>query len=176
MLNSNKIYLFDTNVLVQAKNLYYRFCFCRQFWDTVLLGHEKGIFYSTKSVKNEISKGNQDDEVRVWMEEVLPDSFFIDDINDQEINKIYSQLMTWAATSTFYTPKAIKEFARNDIADARLIATSKSLGYSIVSQENSDPNRKNKILIPQAADFIGAQWIYVYDMLSEVCDNNFALK
>lgn len=176
MLNCNVKYLIDTNVFIQAKNLYYRFDFCEQFWAALLIGHQKGIFYSTQSVKRELFKGDKEDLVRKWLDNEVPDSFFVDDINNPEINKIYASLMIWASTSNFFSAKAVKEFAEEGVADARLIATAKALGYTIVSQEKSEPERKNKILIPEAAKSINAQYVHIYDMLSQVCACNFSIK
>lgn len=66
-------YILDTNVFVQAKNLYYQFHFCPGFWDWLCKLNPNG-FLSIKNVYDEICYTN--DELKEWV--TKQQSFFVD--------------------------------------------------------------------------------------------------
>ncbi|MCG2592139.1 DUF4411 family protein [Ramlibacter sp. XY19] len=168
-------YLFDSNVFIQAKNLHYRFGFCGGFWDWVEAGHDKHLFFSVKKVQAELNSGKDGDECKAWVQK-LPAAFFVNDTSDKAVMKVYADLMTWAATSTHYLPAAKAEFAGVKEADPFLIAVAKTHGYTIVTHEQSNPQKKNKIPLPDAAAHFGVTTAYVYDVLSQHASSTFKLK
>lgn len=168
-------YLFDSSVFIQAKNIHYQFAFCGGFWDWVVAGHEKRLFYSCKKVQAELNSGNDDDECKVWAKR-LPSGFFLTDTADSGVMKVYADIMKWATSSAHYLPAAKAEFAGVKEADPFLIAIAKEHGYTIVTQEQPNPQKKSKIPLPDAAGQFGVKTVYIYDLLSKHAASTFKLK
>jgi uncharacterized protein DUF4411 len=168
-------YLFDSSVFIQAKNIHYRFGFCGGFWDWVKAGHGNGLFFSCKKVQAELNKGAEKDECKAWAKG-LPVGFFLNDTADAKAMSIYKDLMQWAHSSKHYLQAAKTEFAGADEADAFLIAVAKAHSYTIVSQEQPNPEKKNRIPLPVAADAFDVETIYIYDLLSKHAASTFQLK
>ncbi len=82
--------------------------------------------------------------------------------------------MKWNIENTHFQDSAKQEFARSDIADAFLIATAMAYGYEIITHELSNPARKNKIQIPDAAANFGVKTHFVYDVLSLNSKDDFS--
>ena len=165
-------YLIDTNVFIQAKNMYYRFDFCGGFWDWMKTAHQNGLIYSIKKVREELNAGA--DQCATWIQ-TLPSTFFLDDLNDPAVMAEYGKIMQWSGSSHF-RPAAITEFAKQNVADAFLIAVAKAHNYTIVTQELGNPAARNRILIPDAATVHGVNTVYVYDMLSAHTISTFVAK
>jgi hypothetical protein len=85
----------------------------------------------------------------------------------------YRKIMKWNAENTHFKDAAKIEFARGDIADAFLIATAMAYGYEIITHELGNPHRKNKVQIPDAAEHFGVKTHFVYDILSNSCNEDF---
>jgi Domain of unknown function (DUF4411) len=168
--------LIDTDVFITAKNLYYRYEFCEAFWQWLIDGHQAGLVFSVSQVRNELVDGKNDDLVRQWINEQLPDSFFLPDKKDGATMKAYRPIIQWAASSTHYTKGAKDEFARGDKADAFLVAAAVAHGYQIVTQEKSNLERKNKVMLPDAAKQFGVKPRFIYDFLSQHATGNFNFK
>ncbi|TFY97663.1 DUF4411 family protein [Ramlibacter humi] len=168
-------YLFDSSVFIQAKNIHYRFGFCGGFWDWVKAGHGAGLFFSCKKVQAELNKGEDKDECKAWAKG-LPTGFFVPDMADARVMQAYKDVIKWAEGSKHYLPAAKKEFAGADEADAFLVAVAKAHSYTIVSQELPNPEKKNRIPLPNAADEFKVKTIYVYDLLSKHAASTFQLK
>ncbi|MDP3010945.1 MAG: DUF4411 family protein [Methylococcales bacterium] len=169
-------YLIDANIFIQAKNLHYRFEFCQGFWDWLIQAHQAGIIFSIDKVKMELKNGRDDDPVKNWMIDSSLNNFFLPDTRDSSVMSSYGQIMSWLASDTHYTQPAKNEFARFDVADAFLIAVAKTYDYTIVTHEQSRPEAKKRVLIPDAANAFGIRTIMIYDLLSEHAEGNFALK
>lgn len=167
-------YVFDSSVFVQAKNLYYQFGFCGGFWDWVRAGHEKDLFFSCKKVHAELCAANDDDEAKKWALGI-PETFFLDDVKDGQVMVQYANIMNWAQASTHYLPAAKTEFAQANEADPFLLAVAKAHGYTIVTQEKSNPAKKNRIPLPDAATAFDVPSIFVYDLLSKHATSTFQL-
>mgnify|MGYP001759092167 FL=1 len=57
-------YLLDSNVFIQAKNLYYGFDFAPGFWSWLNMAFEQSQIHSITAVRNELVQGN--DELGAW--------------------------------------------------------------------------------------------------------------
>lgn len=158
-------YLVDANVFIQAKNFHYRFEFCQGFWQWLADGHNAGLLFSTAKVFQELNDGNDDDQVKLWANQ-LPSSFFVPDTHDATVMQAYGQVMTWILPNSHYTQQAKDEFARADKADSFLIATAKTHGFKLTTHELSKPETKRRILIPNAADVFGVGCTMIYNLLS----------
>lgn len=136
------------------------------FWSKVLQLAEDGKIISIDKVKNEIFKN--EDELKQWCEINLPDNFFKD---TSAIISQYSQVAIWAASKgEHYLPNALAEFLDADEADAWLIAYALTDpgGNVIVTHELSEPNRKNKVKIPDACIANGVLYCNTIEMLRQL--------
>ncbi|MEF3083191.1 DUF4411 family protein [Luteimonas sp. SMYT11W] len=147
-------YIVDANVFVQGKNFHYDFSFCRGFWDWIEIGHEAGVIFSIRKVRDELLRGKKGDAAREWAL-AMPDSFFLDDVADLAVMKEYANVIQWAASNQHYKPQAKNDFADANRADAFLLACAKVHGYCIVTQEHHNPEKKVSIPIPTAAIALG---------------------
>jgi hypothetical protein len=58
------VYLLDTNVFIQAKNLHYGLDFCPAFWEWLIEKNTSKQVFSVEKVGDEIDKGK--DELAAW--------------------------------------------------------------------------------------------------------------
>lgn len=152
------VYLLDTNIFVESrKNL--PMDVWTTFWSKLSELAMNGQVVSSIKVKEEISEGY--DELLDWLTSHVPDNFFLP-VDGAAIH-VYSSLQNWAAGGE-YTDTAIEEFARK--ADAYIIATALSNGMTVVTFEKSEPQRRNRVKIPDACLAVGA----------ECCDLNAMLR
>ena len=82
--------------------------------------------------------------------------------------------MQWIASDTHYLPQAKAEFANIDETDAFLIATALAHNCMIVTHETRSPAQKNRVKLPDAADKFSVKTIFIYDLLSQHANGNFA--
>lgn len=61
------IYLLDTNVFIQAKNLHYGLDFCPAFWEWLVTKNKDGRLFTIDRVVDEIKTGV--DELTTWIEQ-----------------------------------------------------------------------------------------------------------
>lgn len=98
----------------------------------------------------------------------MPDNFFKD---TSTIIPQYSQVATWAVSkSGHYLPNALAEFLDADEADAWLIAHAlvDPAQHILVTHEVSEPNRKNKVKIPDACIANDVQYCNTIEMLRQL--------
>ncbi len=160
------VYVVDSNFFIQAHRASYPLDVATSFWSKVIQLAGDGKIVSVDKVKNEIFK-NEDD-LKQWCEINLPDNFFKD---TSAIIPQYSQVATWAASKTgHYLPNALAEFLDADEADAWLIAYAlvDSAQHIIVTHELSEPNRRNKVKIPDACIANGVQHCNTIEMLRQL--------
>lgn len=152
------VYLLDTNIFVESrKNL--PMDVWTTFWTKLSELAMSGQVVSSIKVKDEISEGY--DELLDWLTSHVPEGFFLP--VDGAVLQAYSSLQNWAASGDF-TDTAKDDFARK--ADAFIIATALSRGMTVVTFEKSEPQRKNRVKIPDACVAVGA----------ECCDLNAMLR
>ncbi|MEJ5352651.1 MAG: DUF4411 family protein [Melioribacteraceae bacterium] len=119
---------------------------------------------SIDKVRDEIFKN--DDELKKWIEENIPDDFFKSTKTEHVIAE-YKKLVQWAnSRSAHYIPYAINEFLKYENADAWIVAYALAINDNsqIVTQEKSEPNRKNKIKIPEVCDAFNIQYKNIVEM------------
>jgi hypothetical protein len=63
-----------------------------------------------------------------------------------------------------YQQQAIDEFLR--IADYWLVAHAHTLGWTVVTEETSEPNRQNKVNVPDACAGVGVISMNIFQMLA----------
>lgn len=156
------IYLVDSNFFIQAHRATYPIDIATGFWNKVKQLADSGKIVSIDKVKKELYDKN--DELEDWCKANLPNNFFKD---SSEIIPEYTRITGWAASmSNHYMPSAISEFLDAEEADAFIIAYALSdiQNRIIVTQEVSQPGRKNKIKIPEPCNIFGIRYINTIEM------------
>ncbi len=148
-LNCNEyaIPVLDTNILIESKNRT-PFDVFPSYWEKLKKEIIAGNVFTSEKVKNEIFRGNEGDELVVWIDS-LPNHFFID--LDAEVMIEYARIINCVNINPNYLAPAKAEFASADIADAFLIATASAKNILLVTNEVSEPQRRNRVKIPDVA-------------------------
>lgn len=159
-------YLVDSNFFIQAYRATYPLDVATGFWNKVKELAKEGVIFSIDKVKNELYDKN--DELEKWCKTFLPENFFKD-----TSNKLYeySKVISWAISkSDHYLPHAINEFLDTDEADAFIVAyaLSEINNITIVTQEVSDPKRKNKIKIPEPCIAFNINYLNMIGMFRQL--------
>lgn len=82
-MSSPPIYALDANVLIQAKDAYYRFSFCPAFWDFLPIAASEGRLLSIDKIHAELSIGG--DDLTTYASTRLGNGFFRDSGEDEVI-------------------------------------------------------------------------------------------
>jgi hypothetical protein len=150
-------YLFDTNVLIQAKNLHYGFEFCPAFWQWLVENGAQQKVRSITQVKDEILGG--EDELEAWVKSDGADLF---ESVDEKTSEQFPWLSEWVNTSEQYDPAAKVTFQQ--VADYYLVAHARAHNHTIVTHEKPENSRK-RVKIPNACVAASVEFITPYSML-----------
>ena len=155
------VYVIDSNFFIQAHRVYYPLDVAHSFWKKVRQLALEGKIISIDKVKDEIFDHN--DELEEWCIENLPDDFFKDTSSTMAE---YSRVTAWAVSrNDHFLPQALNEFLDADEADAFIIAfVLNNVDLILVTQETSEPFRKNKIKIPDACKALNVRYLNVMEM------------
>lgn len=154
-------YIFDTNIFIRSKNEMPMELW-PTFWTRVAEMINNGDVYSHEMVKKEITKGK--DELTLWINANAPANFYI--CNDNEMMIEYGRVLNWAQGNPIFKQEAILEFAQ--VADAFLVAAASSKGYTLVTNETSDPLCKKRVKIPDACNAMGVRYCDLNTVLREL--------
>ncbi|MDP5106605.1 MAG: DUF4411 family protein [Polaribacter sp.] len=141
-------FILDSNFFIQAHRSIYPIDVVQSFWIKVKNLSLNGKIISIDKVRKEIfDNSSHEDELKLWCESNLPTDFFI---NTDSVLNNYISIVNWTnSMSHHYTNNAIQEFLETDLADPWLIAFAMSNNWTIVTYEKSQPDRKNRIKIPE---------------------------
>ena len=64
---SQKKYLFDSDSLINPHQKYYNQVIVPKFWEWIEIGNKNGIFHTIDKVADEINKGDEDDLLKVFI-------------------------------------------------------------------------------------------------------------
>jgi hypothetical protein len=160
------VYVLDSNFFIQAHRFHYPIDVAAGFWNKVRqLAHE-GRVISIDKVKRELYDKN--DALEEWCRGNLPDDFFKD---TSVVMASYSQVSAWAVSrSGHYLPNALNEFLDAEEADAFLVAycLADPTSKFVVTQEVSEPNRQNKIKIPEACIALNVPYVNTIQMFRQL--------
>ena len=119
------MYLIDSDVFIQAKNMHYGFDICPAFWEWLEQAHANEVVFSIAKVHEEL-RGTQD-EVTQWAN-AQPSGFFLQP--DEAVVEGLTETSAWLI-QTQYTQAAQNEFLQK--ADYYLVG--------LVATLNSKPAR-----------------------------------
>lgn len=156
------LFIVDSNFFIQAHRVSYPLDVACSFWNKVKQLANSGSIISIDKVKDEIFDNH--DLLSEWCEANLPDDFFKD--TSSSIDS-YRLVTSWIVSrSTHYLPNAINEFLSAGEADAFIVAYALDdpSNNIIVTQEVSEPYRRNKVKIPDACDALGVKNVNMMDM------------
>ncbi len=163
------LYIADSNFFIQAHRAYYPLDLdvMKGFWDKVVELSEQDILRSIDKVKAEIyDNSSHEDELKKWCQENLPNDFFLS--TESSVGN-YAEIANWAnLMKQHYTQNAIDEFLAADLADPWLVAYAVGKDITIVTYEKSEPNRRNRIKIPEVCNQFRVRYINTVEMLREL--------
>ena len=158
------VFVVDSNFFIQAHRVVYPLDVVVSFWKVLGKLANDGIIISIDKVKNEIYQNN--DELKTWCQEYLPDDFFR---STEESIEQYSKVVEWTMSrSGHFQQKAIDEFMDSDEADAWIISYCLKHKYMLITHEVSEPGRKSKIKIPEPCNSLGVSYIDTIGMFRKL--------
>jgi len=152
-------FLLDTNVFIQAKNMYYAFPICPGFWDSLLGHHDAGDLCSIDDVRHEILRGK--DDLADWVKPKVPPGFFAN-TGDQTVRDAYRKIIGWVQGNANYLDEAKADFAA--AADGWLIAYALHNDMVVVTYEQPQ-NTRTKVKIPNVCEEFGVDYKDTFYML-----------
>ncbi|MGQ3014692.1 MAG: DUF4411 family protein [Flavobacteriales bacterium] len=158
-------YLLDSNVFIQAHRMYYPFDVVPGFWRKLQELSNDGVICSIDKVRKELCEISSPDRLSLWCTKQLNPIFFVDStscLND------YGALANWVMSSSHFTQNAKDDFLTTDLADPWLVAYAKSYDCTIVTHEVSQPQRKNRIKIPEPCSHFGVKYLTPISMFREL--------
>lgn len=155
-------YLIDSDVLITAKNSYYAFDLCPGFWQSLLAKHQAKQVYSLDRNRMELQQGRDDDDLVRWVTESVPGTFFLS-TKQADVVAAYTEVMLWAQRNPQYFDNAKAKFATG--ADGWLVAYARTNGCVVVTLEESRPESRNQIKLPDVCLEFGVQYENVFTML-----------
>lgn len=159
------VFVVDSNFFIQAHRMTYPLDVAVGFWNTVKELAHSGTIVSIDKVKDELYKNN--DELKLWCVENLPEDFFK---TTDEVMAEYGRVTAWAISEKdHFLPKALNEFLDADEADAFIVAycLAAPTDRFVVTQEISDPKRRNKVKIPDCCDAVGVGYMNTIQLFRE---------
>lgn len=160
------VYVLDSNFFIQAHRVHYPIDVAEGFWNKVQQLAEDGRIISIDKVRKELYDKN--DALEEWCRNSLPDDFFKD---TSGVMDAYAQVTTWAMSrSGHYLPNALNEFLDADEADAFLVAycLANPTDRFVTTQEVSEPNRQNKVKIPDACIALNVSYLNTIEMFRQL--------
>lgn len=160
------VYVLDSNFFIQAHRVHYPIDVAAGFWNKVRQLAEQGKIISIDKVRKELYDHN--DALEDWCRNNLPDDFFKD---TSVVMNAYAQVTGWAMSkSGHYLTKALEEFLDADEADAFLVAycLANPSGSYVITQEVSEPGRRNKVKIPDACLALNVPYLNTIQMFRQL--------
>src|SRR5262245_22416177 len=106
----------DSNVFIQAKNLYYAFDIAPGFWNAISESTASGLISSPMMVYNEITKGG--DELAQWASIAKSASLFVEP--DQSVQQYFGAIAQHVTRNGRYNPAQSALFLKG--ADAWVVS------------------------------------------------------
>ncbi|MEZ5721406.1 MAG: DUF4411 family protein [Paracoccaceae bacterium] len=155
------MFVVDSNVFIQAANSYYAFDIVPKFWDWIegRIGEE---LYTVVPVKEEILK--QNDDLSEWFKSVDDPSWVLS-VDDQP-TQLQMPVITKHCVDYGYRPAGISKFL--DGADPWVIACARERDWTVVTHEESNPETRKRVKIPDVCDNISVNNVRLFDVLRQL--------
>ncbi len=161
-LSPYRTYLLDSNVLISAWTTTHPVDSVPEFWNVLRDYAQQGIILSVDQVHGELSR--KQDALFHWIQKNLSTAFR--STRTPEIAARFGRLQQYVNESTQYTHAAKNEFAT--IADGWLAAYALEQNCTLVTLEKHNPNKENKIPIPNLCERFGIACCDTTGMLNEL--------
>ncbi len=158
----DQTYLVDSDVFITAKNLYYSFDICPGFWKSVVHHHQEGRVFSIDRVRSELLAGHREEDLVQWVRDDLPRRFFVR-VDTDAVMRAYTDIMMWVQGHSRYFDQAKAKFATG--ADGWLVAYARVHGTTVVTNEQSAPESRKEIKLPDVCDRFGVRRDNMFAML-----------
>ncbi|HBT48863.1 DUF4411 family protein [Thermoanaerobacter sp. CM-CNRG TB177] len=158
MTNCN-VYVLDTSVFITASRFYYAFDIAPAFWEALIQYANKGYIVTIDKVRDEIEKGK--DKLGDWVKNDF--SKWIKSTGEEDVINAYREIVKWLNSSTQFKEAAKAQFMAG--ADGWIIAYAKVKGYIVVTQEVFNPEKKNKVPIPNVCSEFNVSYSDTFQML-----------
>jgi Domain of unknown function (DUF4411) len=150
------LYLLDTNVFIQAKNMHYGLDFCPAFWDWLVQQNGSGRVHSIEKVGDELLAGT--DELSDWTAK-RGDEFFLPP--DEGLLKALPTVSTWVHGQS-YRPAVVSAFLQD--ADYYLISHALAHKCTVVTHEKAE-NAVRRVPIPNVCIGVKVKCMTPFEML-----------
>lgn len=155
-------FVLDANAFIQAKRRFYPFDIAPGYWTSLIWHRSKDLVLSIDRVRDEIARG--EDDLWEWVERDYGVDQF-DRTDTPQVLGAYGEIIGWAVSQPQFTQAAKDEFAREDEADAWLVAYARASQVIVVTLEEYHPDVKRRILLPNVCEAFGVKWITPFEML-----------
>ncbi len=162
-MSTQKVYILDANVFIEAKRRYYAFDLCPGFWDALLWHQARGEVMSIDRVKKELERGK--DDLTEWAISKMPEICFAS-TDDQAVVDRYREIVGWVQIQSHFLPEAIAEFAQSP--DGWLIAYAKATGNVLVTHEVLAKDARKNVPIPNVCEALGVNFTDTFEMLKNL--------
>lgn len=159
-MSASKRYVLDANAFIEAKNRYYGLDICPGFWDALIARHDAKQIFSIDRIRAELAE--QDDEIKDWVENQAPDSFF-KKTEDQAVIAQFQNLVKWVYSTDQFADSAKAEFAT--VADGWVIAYAAVNKLVVVTHEEFAPAAKRKVPMPNVCVEFDVEYVNTFEML-----------
>ena len=157
-----RTYIVDSDVFITAKNLYYSFDLCPGFWKSVLHHHRQGRIFSVDRVRSELLAGSRTDDLVGWVRDEVPSGFFLP-VETGAVLRAYTDIMMWVQRHPRYFDHAKAKFATG--ADGWRVACARVRDDTVVTNEQSAPESRKEIKLPDVCDQFGVRRDNTFAML-----------
>jgi hypothetical protein len=152
------LYVLDTNIFIQAKNLHYGMDFCPAFWDWLVEQNARDHVHSIEKVADELAAGT--DELSTWAH-ARGEKFFLP--ADESMLTTLPKISSWVTSQKQYRPAAVNLFFQG--ADLYLIAHALSHHCTVVINETAKDNALRTVPIPNVCIGLKVKCMTPYEML-----------
>ncbi len=161
----DQTHLVDSDVFIAAKNLYYSFDICPGFWKSVLHHRREWRVFSVDRVRSELLAGRSTEDLVRWVRNEVPEGFFVQ-VDTDTVVRAYPDVMMWVQSQPKYLDHAKAKFATG--ADGWLVAYAQVHGATVVTNEQSAPESRKEVKLPDVCDQFGVRRDNTFFMLRDL--------
>lgn len=152
--------LLDANAFIQAKRKFYGPDFCPGYWAALTWHRQRGQLGSIDKVRDEILRGG--DDLSAWIEKQFGAAAFAT-TSTPDCAAVYAQMLAWVMAQPHFHDSARAEFQQ--VADGWQAAYAKTRGCLLVTLEEYDPQRRNKVPLVNVCRAFEVKTISPFELL-----------